>query len=351
MTATLPPPGFENWGKLAPQCLLLLLLLLGALAALCGLCCCPKPSTDEINKGKRSRAKLTFLTGCRFFLSNWIVCGHFLPRGDSPFDKAAARGNAGVAAFVFLSGFVTHWAYADKDVAQSRPLVLQYYARRIGRVALTSWVAMTYALALLYLVGASYLSRATPLKLLRCYTFTDATFSVWPTCPDPQVWTIHALVLSWLLYPLTARVIVALGNRLRGATPVLALALVLVGLEVGAYVTVYVGQGFWLTEDQHGMGYFWPPSQLLDFALGAVVAEAAQRRLMCLGQRKENQGATGSYSLRAATADLSCALMLALVLLPPPRGLGDVGGGTQLDGRGARVGWEPLYDHALGVPV
>ena len=97
MTLTLPPPGFENWGKLAPQCLLLLLLLLGALAALCGLCCCPKPSTDEINKGKRSRAKLTFLTGCRFFLSNWIVCGHFLPRGDSPFDKAAAITNEGGA--------------------------------------------------------------------------------------------------------------------------------------------------------------------------------------------------------------------------------------------------------------
>ena len=90
-----------------------------------------------------SGARIAFVPGLRCVLASWILCGHYLPRGRSPLvDRAVARANAGVSALIYLSGFVTHWAYRDRDVAASRSLALQFYARRFGRVLVTLYLAM-----------------------------------------------------------------------------------------------------------------------------------------------------------------------------------------------------------------
>ena len=117
--------------------------------------------------------------------------------------------------------------------------------------------------------------------------------------------------------------------------------------------------------------YFWPPAQLLDFAIGCAVAEAVRRRrqqqealawarrVVCVptqapsrlgsgDQEEDEQLLTGAsrgvsrradsyfYAPRAALVDLLAVLMLVIVLAFPSSGY--------------RVGWEPLFDHGL-IPL
>jgi hypothetical protein len=62
----------------------------------------------------------------------------------------------------------------------------------------------------------------------------------WAQDPSPP-WIIFALAVSWLLYPLTARVIIAVGDRLH-PRQLLVLALTLGGLQLSAYAAVFLGQ-------------------------------------------------------------------------------------------------------------
>lgn len=94
--------------------------------------------------------KLDHLTGARFLASLWIVCGHFAPRlEETAFTVVRHRGNAAVNFFVLTSGFVTHWAYADRLTSCDAGELRRFFVRRMGRVVLTTWVAMLLGLSVL----------------------------------------------------------------------------------------------------------------------------------------------------------------------------------------------------------
>ncbi|CAK9076661.1 unnamed protein product [Durusdinium trenchii] len=268
-----------------------------------------------MSQGKRRPAsqKLDHLTGARFLASLWIVCGHFAPRlEETAFTVARHRGNAAVNFFIIMSGFVTHWAYAQRLSSCNRDELVRFLVRRMGRVVLTTWFAMLLGLGVLLV----QLRGHTPDlgHVLRCFLFVETWRDPLDWCPNGQTWTVAALLPSWLLYPVTLQVILALRDTGRGALALGAMILVL--FSVGPLIWAYCQQGFWLSNEQGIWSYIWPPSQVPDFALGAVAAEMAR---------------TGSGSGLLADA---CMLLVALCCFLIPSS-------------GAREGWEPFFGHAL----
>ncbi|CAK9022633.1 Urease (Urea amidohydrolase) [Durusdinium trenchii] len=249
----------------------------------------------------------------RFLASLWIVCGHFAPRlEETAFTVARHRGNAAVNFFIIMSGFVTHWAYAQRLSSCNRDELVRFLVRRMGRVVLTTWFAMLLGLGVLLV----QLRGHTPDlgHVLRCFLFVETWRDPLDWCPNGQTWTVAALLPSWLLYPVTLQVILALRDTGRGALALGAMILVL--FSVGPLIWAYCQQGFWLSNEQGIWSYIWPPSQVPDFALGAVAAEMAR---------------TGSGSGLLADA---CMLLVALCCFLIPSS-------------GAREGWEPFFGHAL----
>lgn len=57
------------------------------------------------------------------------------------------RATVAVCYFVVLSGFITHWAYANRDFSQPGELK-KFYAKRVGRVAIMSWIALGFAMVM-----------------------------------------------------------------------------------------------------------------------------------------------------------------------------------------------------------
>lgn len=258
--------------------------------------------------------KLDHLTGARFLASLWIVCGHFAPRlEETAFTVVRHRGNAAVNFFVLTSGFVTHWAYADRLTSCDAGELRRFFVRRMGRVVLTTWVAMLLGLSVLLVQLRGDMPDLG--HVLRCFLFLETWRDPIDWCPNGQTWTVAALLPSWLLYPMTLQVILVL--RETGRAALFLGAFILVVLSVGPLAVVFCHQGFWLTNTQGIWSYIWPPSQIADFALGAVAADIAR-------------GGNGSGKL----AD-GCMLLVGLCCFLVPSS-------------GAREGWEPFFGHALG---
>ena len=73
--------------------------------------------------------------------------GHFFPPFTFfPDDLGSTQ--VAVCFFVLTSGFVTHWTSAATNIDGAVPL-LGFYVRRLGRVLLTFWLAMLWAVYLL----------------------------------------------------------------------------------------------------------------------------------------------------------------------------------------------------------
>eukprot|EP00435_Cladocopium_sp_Y103_P003820 s3472_g1.t1 len=203
--------------------------------------------------------KLEHLTGARFLASLWIVCGHFAPRlEETAFTVVRHRGNAAVNFFIVMSGFVTHWAYADRLTSCDAGELRRFFVRRMGRVVLTTWVAMLLGLSVLLV----QLRGDTPDlgHVLRCFLFLETWRDPIDWCPNGQTWsamqrfaqlieldayrnnvTVAALLPSWLLYPVTLQVILIL--RETGRAALFLGAFILVVLSVGPLAVVFCHQG------------------------------------------------------------------------------------------------------------
>ncbi|CAJ1357652.1 unnamed protein product [Effrenium voratum] len=249
----------------------------------------------------------------RFLASLWIVCGHFAPRLETTaFTTVRHRGNAAVNFFIVMSGFVTHWAYGNRMALADMQQIRQFYVRRLGRVVVTTWLAMALGLGVLLVQLRGHCPDLG--HILRCFLFVETWRDPIDWCPNGQTWTVAALLPSWLLYPATCRVIMALN---RGGCGALLLAAVgLTVLSLAPMLVVFCRQGFWLTNAQGVWSYVWPPSQLPDFALGAVTAQLARELGGC-----------------GTLADASLLLAALCCFLIPSSG--------------AREGWEPFFGHAL----
>jgi peptidoglycan/LPS O-acetylase OafA/YrhL len=216
--------------------------------------------------------KLDQIEGARTLAALWIVVAHSLavtapnddlrggPPPESPFNPALGRARVAVCFFVVLSGFVTHWVYGrpqrwDGDL-------MKFYANRLDRVVLTATLTMLAAAALGKITGVTgegvHLNGdpadLTAPRLVACLTYVhwyvDAANDEY-TCPNSPVWTVGALIPSWLLYPLYRRLLVAAAERGQRATTA-ALLLLAAGWAVtfGVIFAICAAEGFDNTERQ-----------------------------------------------------------------------------------------------------
>jgi hypothetical protein len=127
---------------------------------------------------KKKNPRLNQLTGMRALASLWIAVGHYSPPGSLyPFGTILSRSWVAVSFFIFLSGFVTHYAYYNKSYKQWNEF-RQFYFRRIGRV-LASYYISYGCVAIVFLVLSS-------------------TGTIDPD-KDPRNWYMYVLVSS--LFP------------------------------------------------------------------------------------------------------------------------------------------------------
>eukprot|EP00435_Cladocopium_sp_Y103_P051658 s729_g16.t1 len=273
---------------------------------------------DEARQPVRA-SRFEHLNGARCLAAFWIVCAHYMPQeevedGWSLSGRAYYRVNVAVCFFVLTSGFVTHWTSAAMTIDGAWPL-LGFYLRRLGRVLLTFWLAMLWAVYLLKREGKDDL----PLDyVVKCFCLIEQWFK-W--CPNGPSWFIFALLPSWLLYPLSRKVVQYVEDRGEGSGLLaLAAASFLVSTGPGLFLLLVNGN---ITMQQHNDMMFWPPSQLADFLMGMTTAALVRRYK---GTRLK------------ALADLSMLLVLLVVfLLPRPPQTYEM----HLNG------WEPLLDHGL----
>ena len=247
-------------------------------------------------------ARLDHLSGARCIASFWIACRHFLPSAPEwdTVSRILLRSGVAVEFFITLSGFVTHWAYAEKAHVGTRGGALQLYVRRFGRVAFTAWATTFYMIGVNRAAG---IVSTSPLAFhASCLCFvqpwllpvlsSDALF-----CPNGVVWTVACLLPSWLLYPFVHhRHLTAISfTRL---LPLLLLALW--GALMVLIVTIWTAQGFYLSPSEATLIYMWPPACLPAFAIGATAAEAARRHVRRrLPSRPDSHGTDESRPLTA----------------------------------------------------
>ena len=94
----------------------------------------------------RMPRKLDHLDGGRTVLALWIVLHHFPDTTSDQTMLQGDRAHVAVSYFVVLSGFVTHWVYGRPERWDGR--LLRFYARRLDRVVLTSWLGMVVIIIL-----------------------------------------------------------------------------------------------------------------------------------------------------------------------------------------------------------
>ena len=249
--------------------------------------------------------KLDHLDGGRTVLALWILMHHFPdhPEGGHTLLQGD-RAHVAVSYFVVLSGFVTHWVYGRPERWDGR--LLRFYARRLDRIVLTSWLGMLAILVMellsLSYPGAGLLARdeheahryfhahenvsdvLDPERLLGCFSFLRWYYAPGETfdlvdCPNLPTWTVAALILCWLLYPLLRWLLVKAWDR--GAAAGIAACSLLASswlVTIVTLIALWAAHGFTFpTDRQHDMGYYWPPANVGDFCLGVAAAALVHR--------------------------------------------------------------------------
>mmetsp|Transcript_87011 Transcript_87011/g.243974 ORF Transcript_87011/g.243974 Transcript_87011/m.243974 type:complete len:436 (+) Transcript_87011:90-1397(+) len=226
------------------------------------------PAGRSMRKAE-ARVRLDHLTGVKTLLAIWIVMHHMSSREpESAVSIFTMRVDVAVEAFVMLSGFMTHYAYGEKDATSSPGTLLCFYVRRLARVGLTTQFAMLCSLFWWWFGAKDYLT----LKVLGCLTFVKPWLDPEPNCPNAPTWFIAATIPSWLLYPLVTRPILDAKKAKESPQTLLTYCGVLWLVSLAPQLVLIVLQGDWLTWAQVKYTWFWPPAQLADFAFGACVA-------------------------------------------------------------------------------
>lgn len=262
--------------------------------------------------------QLPHFTGARAFAALWIVCHHTAPRKPSVLDGFVVRVDVAVEYFTLLSGFLTQHAHGlGPDPAASAGSLARFYVRRLSRLLLTAQVATAASMLLRRAAGTN----VATLEVLGCFFFVKGWAKPAPSCPDMPTWYVDAIVPCWLLYPvLTRRLLANAATQPHRCFALLGAALWL--LAIGPGLVAMAASGRWLRWHEVVLFWFWPPTQLADFALGALVAAALQGRAGAgavgaaagSGRAADSRGCGAGAAADSAIA----ALLLASALLPVP---------------------------------
>uniref|UniRef100_A0A7S3JQE2 Acyltransferase 3 domain-containing protein n=1 Tax=Aureoumbra lagunensis TaxID=44058 RepID=A0A7S3JQE2_9STRA len=244
---------------------------------------CDEPQTPRIE----------MLSGTRFLAALWIACQHFVPHAKNGIlIKVLWRSNVGVDYFIILSGFVTHWASRKRtSIFQScilsfegayrrkeRSGLLSFYIRRFGRVLMTTWLSIIFAIIILKIGNVQ--GELGLGHVFRCILFIETWIQPNHWCPNGQTWTVAALVPSWLLYPFfTGPILIKINNQ----KYLICLALFCIFIPLFQILRLHYlhdkNNNLFLSSLDHNYLYLWPPSQFCDFVLGALSAEISGRHM------------------------------------------------------------------------
>jgi len=193
--------------------------------------------------------------------------------------------------------------------------------KRLDRVLLTTWLGMMIALwvnfSWLTVDGLPGSTVAVGPRLGLCFAQLAPWVMQWgdlALCPDSPAWTIGALLLQWVLYPLvTQRVINAAALRCGDAGLCSLLALLLAASQGVFFAAAYAAS---TPDAMDAFTYFFPPAWTTDFAAGAVVAALAARHK----QSDEGSPSAAPWLARQAWVAADCAVvaLFALAVATPP---------------------------------
>ncbi|WP_261989529.1 acyltransferase family protein [Streptomyces sp. uw30] len=224
-------------------------------------------------------ARLSSLTGMRFLAAFLVFLFHLslldaysAPEGEhGPFAAALKNGGwAGVTFFFILSGFVLTWSARDKDNAPA------FWGRRLAKIYPNHVVTFVLALVL-YASASATLDRAVPnFFLLQAWIPRDDVFF---SINNPS-WSLSCELVFYLLFPVLHRKACRIEARRLWwwATGVAATIVVLpliaqlvpAGVEFGPNHANSPLYGHSI--NQMWFVYILPPTRVLDFALGILMA-------------------------------------------------------------------------------
>ncbi|MFE5732108.1 acyltransferase family protein [Streptomyces sp. NPDC056528] len=224
-------------------------------------------------------ARLSSLTGMRFLAAFLVFLFHLslldaysTPEGEhGPFAAALKNGGwAGVTFFFVLSGFVLTWSARDKDNAPA------FWGRRLAKIYPNHVVTFVLALVL-YASASATADRAVPnFLLLQAWIPRDDVFF---SINNPS-WSLSCELVFYLLFPVLHRAACRIGTRrLWWWAGGVAAAIVLLPLVA---LLIPTGEQFGPNHANsplygHSIGQMWfvyifPPTRVLDFALGILMA-------------------------------------------------------------------------------
>jgi len=238
----------------------------------------PSPGADKA-VGKPRAGRLPTLTGMRFPAAFLVFLFHsslpfptlrlFADNGtENKFNQIFAQSGAvGVAFFFILSGFVLTWSARPGDTARA------FWRRRFVKIVPNYVLAWTLAMVLIFADTKAW-QAVTDLFMLQAWVpNVTANFSL-----DSPSWSLSAEALFYLAFPvlywLSRRIP---DRRLWLATGGTVAAIVLTPIFTYAVLpfgSPGVPNGYTQSVNYYWFNYVFPPTRMLDFLLGILVARA-----------------------------------------------------------------------------
>lgn len=261
------------------------------------------PVAAPANKSSR----LPSLTGLRFVAALFVFCYHAalpipalrLLADDSAaygfYGVASQAGGLGVGFFFVLSGFILTWSARPGDSPRA------FWRRRFVKIYPNYVVAWVLAMVLFAAAYTPAWRAVVNLFMLQVWTPDfDTNFSV-----DPPGWSLGAEAFFYACFPLLLVFATRIGaSRLKywigGVVALVVLKPVVAYLFLPSTPAI-PGESS-VSVSQYWFGYILPPTRLLDFALGILVARAVMSgRWRNIGMIASGVLLAGGYWLAAST--------------------------------------------------
>jgi peptidoglycan/LPS O-acetylase OafA/YrhL len=221
------------------------------------------PPATEVPSG-RSTVRLDSLTGLRFAAALAVFAHHIttlLPQtGFRHIERTMRVGPTGVSFFFVLSGFVLLWSRRETDAPAA------FLQRRIARIWPSHAVTWVAGLVLVYATEKSFFVKSSALNLVLLQVWVPR--QTWYFSVNVVSWS---LAIEWFFYLMFAFLVRPI-MRMSPAAAARAAAALAVGftvLEIALHVAL---RGH--ADLQQYFVYIFPPTRLVEFALGMCLARA-----------------------------------------------------------------------------
>ncbi|MFD1720850.1 acyltransferase family protein [Amnibacterium endophyticum] len=229
----------------------------------------------------RERTRLDSLTGLRALAACAVFFGHIhgmLGGSIAAYTLPLSRqGYLGVSFFFILSGFVLTWSTRQEDSARS------FYRRRFARVYplhIVTWALAALLLPALGLQTGLAFGVLAGVPLLQAWVPDQRVFYA----VNGVAWSLSAEAFFYLVFPLIRRRQFDLRQRTRWA---LLSGLFLMIVAVAAVAALHVPNAQIVGSDPSGRWlwflYNFPPTRLLEFAVGCLLAASVRAGLRLPG--------------------------------------------------------------------